>query len=227
MQPESRSGSGDHHPQILFCRAHDPEVANPAPATKENPRALKGHFYIGVHQVSLAAGLGFSGRMIVLLMGVSGSGKTTIGREVACTLGWEFYEADDLHPQTNIEKMMHGIPLTDEDREPWLTAVRALIEDLDTAGADAVVACSALKESYRRRLLGDITESAIIYLRGSPELIARRLNNRTGHFMPADLLQSQFDALEEPSSAITIDVHQPVAEIVHEIVAMIRRNGAT
>src|SRR5262245_47450739 len=140
--------------------------------------------------------------MIVLVMGVSGSGKNTIGEPLARRLGWKFIDGDDYHPPENVKKMAAGIPLQDEDRWPWLDRLNALLRK----EGDAVVACSALKEAYRRRLLSGLSNCRIVYLRGSFELIRSRVEARRHRYMPASLLQSQFDALEPPSDAIEVDV---------------------
>ena len=150
-------------------------------------------------------------------MGVSGSGKTTIGKMLAAALKWRFYDADALHSAANREKMRRGIPLTDSARLPWLRRVRRVIEKCVAAGTGAVVACSALKQSYREILMVDAGEVRIVYLKGSAELIARRLADRKGHFMPADLLPSQFAALEEPRDAIAVDISGTPEQVVNAI----------
>ncbi len=132
------------------------------------------------------------------MMGVSGSGKTTIARGVAAHLGWEVIEGDSLHPPENIAKMKAGTPLTDADRRPWLQAIAREIDAVRAAGRSAVVACSALKRSYRTILIGDRPDVVLVYLQGSHELIAARIAARKGHFMPPSLLESQFADLEEP-----------------------------
>jgi gluconokinase len=144
--------------------------------------------------------------MVVILMGVSGAGKTAVGERLAAHLGWAFHDGDDFHPEANVRKMAAGEPLTDEDRRPWLAAIRELIEAHELEGRDAIVACSALKEAYRRYLLADAPTTRIVYLRGTPSLIEERLRRRRGHFFRAELLASQFAALEEPSSAVVVDV---------------------
>jgi len=152
--------------------------------------------------------------MIVILIGVSGSGKTTIGQLLAEDLGWRFYEGDDFHPQANIDKMRQGTPLTDVDRAPWLTALNRLIRDLVREGRSAVVACSALKQTYRDRLLRDTQGVCVVYLKGDYDLIQKRLQERPGHFMKANLLASQFDALEEPEGVLAVDTTQEPETIV-------------
>jgi gluconokinase len=152
--------------------------------------------------------------VIILLMGVQGSGKTTVGQALAARLGWNFADADDFHSTANKAKMSAGIPLTDEDRMPWLAAVRAAMEK---AGRNLVMACSALKEKYREQLV--FPGVRVVYLRGSQELIAARLQARQHHYAKLDLLPSQFEQLEEPRDAVVVDIAHSVDEIVEEIVA--------
>lgn len=157
--------------------------------------------------------------MVAIVFGVSGAGKTTIGKLLAEELGWEFYEGDDFHPPANIDKMGRGIPLNDEDRQPWLEKLRELIERLLAEKKSAVLACSALKEKYRQ-LLGMNEQVKFVYLRGDYALIADQLRRRKGHFMKPELLQSQFDDLEEPrptEDAITIDLGRTPSELTQEI----------
>jgi gluconokinase len=154
--------------------------------------------------------------MVVVLMGVAGSGKTTVGRLLAERTGATFYDADDFHPRANVEKMRRGVPLTDEDREPWLEALRALVASCLERGERAVLACSALKEEYRERLHVD-ERVKLVYLKGDYSLIEERLKNRRGHFMKPDMLDSQFDALEEPRHALQVEVAAPPEEIVETI----------
>jgi gluconokinase len=156
-------------------------------------------------------------------MGVTGAGKTTIGRALASSLGWEFHDGDDLHTDASKRKMRRGIPLTDSDRAPWLAALRALIEAMLSEGRDGVVACSALKQSYRDELIVDPNSVRVVYLKGSKQVIAERLRDRTGHFMNPDLLQSQLDTLEEPRDAIVVDVSAAPEAIVNEIKARLGR----
>jgi gluconokinase len=154
--------------------------------------------------------------MVVILMGVTGSGKTTTGRLLAEQLGWKFYDADDFHPPSSVKKMRRGVPLDDADRLPWLEALRELIRRSLERGEDAVLACSALKEKYRRRLLSD--ESVrLVYLSGDPALIRERLRARRGHFMPPELLDSQLAALEEPARGFRVDVSAAPDKVVTAI----------
>lgn len=156
--------------------------------------------------------------MVVILMGVSGSGKTTVGRILARDLGWPFFEGDDFHPQANIDKMARGKALTDEDRRPWLAAIGRQIDALLARGEDAVMACSALKQAYRDRLKAGRACVRFVYLQGSLELIQERLKERRGHYMKAELLASQFQALEEPLGALTVDIRQAPEVIARAIV---------
>lgn len=156
---------------------------------------------------------------MILVMGVSGSGKTTIGTLLADTLHWQFQDADRFHSAANIAKMHHGLPLTDVDRLPWLLAMQHAIADWQQADMNTILACSALKAEYRQRLVQS-SQVKQVYLKGSFALIQQRLNQRQGHYMKADLLQSQFDTLEEPSDALSIDIDQAPEAIV----AAIRRS---
>ncbi|HXG19580.1 MAG TPA: gluconokinase [Methylomirabilota bacterium] len=152
--------------------------------------------------------------LLLILMGVAGAGKTTIGTLLAREPGWAFYDGDDFHPQANIEKMRRGIALTDADRAAWLTALRQLIERLLRDRQSAVIACSALKQAYRDRLRDQNAEVRFVYLKGDYELIRQRLQARRAHFMKTDLLASQFDALEEPRDVLTIEAAQEPETIV-------------
>jgi len=157
----------------------------------------------------------------VIVMGVAGCGKTTVGELLAKQLGWHFYDADAFHPAENIAKMATGTPLDDSDRAPWLASLHALISASLKEGRPGVLACSALKERYRQQLLAGNEGVQLIYLKGSYELIWSRLTLRKDHYMKPQMLQSQFEALEEPTNALTFDVSMPVDEIVQEIVARI------
>jgi len=180
----------------------------------------------GVHRLE-SARRHAGGPPVLVVMGVSGSGKTTVAKELAARLGWPFEEGDALHPESNVAKMHAGIPLTDVDREPWLEAVAAWIDGQRAAGRPGIITCSALKRAYRRVVVGDRPEVRLVYLRGSRSLIADRLAGRHGHFMPASLLQSQIDTLEEPGPeerALTVDVGPPPDQLAREI---IRQLGAS
>ncbi len=155
-------------------------------------------------------------------MGVAGAGKTTVGRLLARGLGWEFHDADELHPEENIDKMRRGIALTDADRWPWLDRVRALIADILARGANAVIACSALKQSYRDRIVTDPLRVKVVYLKVGATIAARRLQKRTGHYFNSALLPSQFDALEEPDTAIAVDAGAPAETVVAAIRSTLR-----
>ena len=159
--------------------------------------------------------------MIIVVMGVAGSGKTTVGTKLAAALHCAFLEGDDLHSQANVEKMSRGVPLTDADRAPWLDAIHGRMCDAFTAGQSLVVACSALERSYRARLAEGLPVTWV-YLKGSADLIRSRLQHRTHHFMKANMLASQFEALEEPSDALIVDVSQSPAAIVEQILAELR-----
>jgi gluconokinase len=157
---------------------------------------------------------------ILLLMGVSGAGKTTTGQRLAKRLGWEFRDADEFHPPANITKMASGTPLTDDDRWPWLDAIGAWIDLRAAHGGRAIVTCSALRKVYRDRLLHGRVAVRLVFLKGSKALIADRLSRRSGHFMPPGLLESQFNTLEEPrrdERAIVIDVSMSPSRVVSNI----------
>ncbi|KST63155.1 gluconokinase [Mastigocoleus testarum] len=160
--------------------------------------------------------------MIIILIGVSGSGKTTIGKQLADSLNWQFYDADDFHSAKNIEKMQAAIPLEDSDRMPWLQAIADAIAKWLQENQNIIMACSALKESYRQLLLIDRENIQFIYLKGSFELIQKRLQKRENHFMSERLLKNQFDVLEEPSNIPTIDISNPPEKIVATIREILR-----
>lgn len=151
-------------------------------------------------------------------MGVSGSGKTTTGQALARRLGWDFFDADDFHPPENITKMTAGIPLSDSDRTPWLASLHNQLLSTLKAGRHPVLACSALKAKYRAQLLEGIDGIAIIFLKGSYDLIWSRMSARQRHYMKPEMLQSQFDALQEPQEAIVLDVNMPVKDMVDTII---------
>lgn len=157
--------------------------------------------------------------MIVILMGVAGSGKTTIGITLATATGWEFSDADSFHSLAATEKMARGEPLTDADRIPWLQTMQKAIAQWLQDDKNVILACSALKSNYRQMLYYDHPRVILVYLKGSYELIYQRLRDRIGHFMKAELLQSQFETLEEPTpaEAIYIDISQDLAAIVQDI----------
>lgn len=164
---------------------------------------------------------------VVLLMGVSGSGKSTIGHLLAERLDWDFLDGDDFHPPENIAKMAQGIPLNDDDRWPWLNRIRQAIEQRLETQQGAVFACSALKHSYQERLIDGLDGVCLVYLRGSFELIEERLRQRQSHFMPTALLRSQFDALEEPGDALIVEIGLSPDEIVREIVDVVKARTTT
>jgi gluconokinase len=153
-----------------------------------------------------------------IVMGVSGSGKSTIGQAVAQELGWDFYDADDFHPPANVAKMARGTPLNDDDRAPWLASLHNLISTKLKENRPGVLACSALKERYRQQLLAGNAGVRIVYLKGSYDLIRSRMSARAGHYMKPEMLKSQFDALEEPESALVVDIGLPPDEVVAQIV---------
>lgn len=154
---------------------------------------------------------------IVLIMGVAGSGKTTLGRQLATELGWSYHEADDFHSAANKDKMGRGIPLDDTDRAPWLAAIRAAMASSLAAGRPAVFTCSALKEKYRRILLDGMEGVALVHLSGDPALLLARIQGRAGHYMKPDMLASQLAILEAPADALTLDIARSPAELVAEI----------
>jgi len=153
--------------------------------------------------------------MIVIIMGVSGVGKTTAGAILAERLGWGFHDADDFHPKGNIEKMKAGVPLTDDDRLPWLAALRGLIRSQDT---DMVLACSALKQSYRDYLGDGRPDVVFVYLKGDASLVEKRLGGREGHFAGPGILESQLADLEEPEGALVVDASPAPESIAGEII---------
>jgi gluconokinase len=157
-----------------------------------------------------------SSSMIVVVMGVVGAGKTTIGRLLAEQPGWEFADADDFHPPSNVEKIRRGIPLSDDDRRPWLQRLRQAITQWIAEGRNIVLACSALKRTYRQELDAG-PDVRFVYLKGTANLIAERLRSRQGHFADEQILASQFADLEEPEAAVTVDIESTPQQIVAEI----------
>ena len=156
--------------------------------------------------------------MVIVLMGVAGSGKTTVGKLLAKAIEGTFQEGDAFHSPENIDKMSRGIPLDDEDRMPWLQDLAAAIDDWIADGKPQVLSCSALKQSYRDILVGDRKEVRLIYLKASKEAIRKRMAARTEHFMPVTLLESQFAALEEPEGVTVVEAEHPPEEIVERLV---------
>lgn len=155
-------------------------------------------------------------------MGVSGCGKTTVASRLAQRLGWEFAEADTFHSRGNVAKMSAGIPLTDDDRWPWLGAIAARIDAARASGRGCVVACSALKRRYRERLSGGHHDVRFVYLKGDYDTVASRLSGRTGHYMPASLLKSQYEALEEPAAdenALVLPIDCAADDLVAAIIS--------
>ncbi|MBO0911091.1 MAG: gluconokinase [Acidobacteria bacterium] len=159
--------------------------------------------------------------MVLIIMGVVGVGKTTVGRLVAEKLGWQFADADDFHPAANVEKIRRGIPLDDEDRAPWLASLQKAIVEWNAKNENAVLACSALKQKYRDRLSADGVR--FVYLEGAPELIRQRLGARRGHFATDSILASQFRDLEVPEDAIAVPVDKTPGSIAEEILTKLKR----
>jgi carbohydrate kinase (thermoresistant glucokinase family) len=164
---------------------------------------------------------------VLLLMGVSGSGKTTVALELHRLLGWPFKEGDDLHPAANVEKMRSGHPLNDQDRQPWLEAVAGWIDERLAAGEPGIITCSNLKRAYRRITLGNRKGVTLVYLKGDEPLIAGRISQRKHRYMPASLLHSQFETLEEPTEgehAVVVPLHgsgaDTVIDLLHKVAAL-------
>lgn len=160
---------------------------------------------------------------LLLITGVAGSGKSTLGARAAQALDWPYFEADDFHPEANRRKMAAGTPLDDRDRAPWLAAIRAKMDEMRAAGQPAVFTCSALKETYREALVGDSPDVVLVFLQIDFETVHARVSHRAGHFMKADLVRSQFEALEPPRNAVTVDASQPPAAVLQQILAAVQR----
>jgi carbohydrate kinase (thermoresistant glucokinase family) len=155
---------------------------------------------------------------VIVLMGISGSGKSTIGRQLGERLGWPFYDGDDFHPAENVAKMARGVPLDDHDRLPWLQAMHEKLSAVLASGGQAVLAASLLKQAYRDQVLNGLSDVALVYLKAKPALIDERLQQRQGHFFKSPLLASQLAILEEPPSALALSVDTPSADIVANVV---------
>lgn len=167
--------------------------------------------------------------MVIVLMGVAGSGKSSVGEALAHILGWPFRDADDFHPAYNRDKMRRGLPLDDNDRRPWLEAIRASIVQSLRRNESAIYACSALKQAYRRLLATDAQEVKFVYLKGPFGLIVERLAHRQGHFFNFVLLQSQFDDLEEPHDALQVDISsssEVIADSIIEVLGLRHGGGS-
>ena len=162
----------------------------------------------------------------VILMGVAGSGKTAVGIRVAQKLDWIFLDADDFHPATNIEKMKHAIPLTDQDRAPWLQRLRDELQRQTAEGRSVLLACSALKESYRQVLRDGVRPPSFVYLDVDPETIRDRLQHRTAHFFPKELMKSQFADLEKPKDALIVDARKSLDEVVEQVLHILETSAS-
>ena len=160
----------------------------------------------------------------LIVMGVAGCGKTTIGKALAARLGWDFFDADAFHPPANVAKMASGVPLDDDDRAPWLAALHELLAGSLREGRHPVLACSALKQKYRDTLLAGNGGLRVVYLRGSYELILARMNDRTDHYMKPGMLRSQFEVLEEPQDALTVDITPTAEEIVENVLFLLHKD---
>jgi carbohydrate kinase (thermoresistant glucokinase family) len=158
-----------------------------------------------------------------VLMGVAGSGKTAVGTRAAQRLVWVFLDADDFHPKSNVEKMRHGIPLTDEDRKPWLERLHEELRSRLAAGASLILACSALKDSYRSLLHQGLSAIEFVYLKVDYDTVLDRLRHRQAHFFPKELLDSQFATLESPMDAIVVNANLPLDDVVQQVVTAAQR----
>lgn len=176
------------------------------------------------HLISTVAVMPRSAPQFILLMGVSGAGKTTIGQALAQKLDYTFLDADDFHSQENRDKMASGCPLTDTDRKPWLEQIHSYVTEQHKQGTSIILACSALKESYRNTLIGENLTSAstIVWLDASREALQQRTEQRSGHFMPSSLLKSQCETLEAPTDALRIDTDLGIEETLQSIIRKIK-----
>jgi gluconokinase len=155
--------------------------------------------------------------MVIVVMGPAGAGKSTVGQALATSLQWPFHDADELHAPEHVARMRAGTPLTDADREPWLGRVRAIVEKAATTGTSGVVACSALRERYRRRIADGLPAVRFVFLQASPDLLRHRVGGRPAHFAPVTLVESQLAELEPPPDGLTLDAARPVADLVDSI----------
>ena len=155
--------------------------------------------------------------MLLILMGVAGSGKTTIGKLLSEAIGWKFFDGDDFHPKENIERMRRGVALTDKDREIWLDRLHNLVREINHKGESGILAFSALRKAYRVRVAKGIDGLQFVYLNGDPALLKQRVKDRKGHYFGADLLESQFETLEEPEGIIMVDVAGEPEEVVARV----------
>jgi gluconokinase len=219
-----RSGGGSTPSRMLMIKRHKKRTSAVAPRHRPTPsRRTRGS------ESDNEAASPVGNPSIVVVMGVSGCGKSTIASMLAHRLNWIFEEGDWFHPPSNVEKMHGGVPLTDEDRWPWLHGIAAWIDATRRVGNHGTVACSALKRAYRDILVGNRPDVRIVYLKGERDLIARRLAARDGHFMPPSLLDSQFATLEEPQAdehPIVVSIVRHPREIVAEIVKRLGKGAA-
>lgn len=162
--------------------------------------------------------------LALVLMGVSGCGKTSVGQALSERVGWPFFDGDDFHPPANVAKMAAGFPLNDENRTPWLANLHDLIARHQAEGQSMLVACSALKEKYRQQLAAGNPGTVFVYLKGDFELIFARMQARAGHYMKAEMLRSQFETLEEPAEALIIDIGQPLETIIEVVLSQLNDN---
>ena len=164
--------------------------------------------------------------LALILMGVSGSGKTAVGEQLSRELGWPFFDGDDFHPPGNIDKMAKGIPLNDKDREPWLATLNNLIHQNLKSGCCLVLACSALKQEYRKCLRKGNPNTIFVYLKGDFDLIFSRMKKRSDHYMKTNMLRSQFEALQEPQDALVVDIDKNLDSITKEIMEYLKSSAS-